>query len=252
MKKFHEWLAESTTNIHIDVLDYENKLRNLLTKYIDDEFTEEKMENDLKILVDQTKTSMEAMKSMISSIVATLPSWHTNDITIEALTQEDPSFGGISIEPATSADIYFGDVNNRVSFLLSVHEGEVLIDDILEGGDKDFFHNDEIQVDYFSLISGLKNQGKKSKNKLLTLYTARPRADRKKILSLQQMPLNIFLTNDEQHAQGLARDLGGSSGERDLWMVKINSRYLTQTLDGPIKYYQLTTDEAPMDVFLVS
>ena len=86
----------------------------------------------------------------------------------------------------------------------------------------------------------------------MTLYTARPKRDRQQLLTSQTLPINVFLTDDEEHAYGLAHDLSDEGETRDVWIVRINSKYLTKTLDGPIKYYQITTDDAPMDINLIS
>ena len=95
-------------------------------------------------------------------------------------------------------------------------------------------------------------QAKKKKDKILTLYTARPRKDREQLLANKTLPINVFLTDSQEHAEGLAIDLSGGQGTRDIWMVKINSTYLTKTLDGPVKYYQLTKEHAPMEIFLTN
>jgi hypothetical protein len=34
--------------------------------------------------------------------------------------------------------------------------------------------------------------------------------------------------------------------DAEIWKVRIDSKYLTQTLDGPIKYYMVTKDKAPV------
>ena len=188
---------------------------------------------------------MGEIRSIISDVISGISSWRTKDVTIKALFGE--SIDG-DILPSNSADIYLGDISDKVFFMVTNHDGRMMVDDVLEGGDKEFFKSEDLQSDYFELVNGLKNYGNNNVDRVLTLYTARPRVDRERILSSHRMPLNIFLVDDEYHAQGLVVDL---SGERDLWRVRISSRYLTRTLDSGVKYYQLTTRDAPMDVELI-
>ncbi len=125
-----------------------------------------------------------------------------------------------------------------------MHDGIIEIDDVLEGGDEDFFTSNEIQSDYFNLIEKLKNPNG-IKEKILTLYTARPKKDRKIYLDATTLPLNIFLVNNADHAEGLSHDLGNNE-IRDIWKVRVSNKYLTQTLDGKIKYYQVTKNNTPI------
>jgi hypothetical protein len=125
------------------------------------------------------------------------------------------------------------------------------IDDVIDGGDEDFFSSPQVQADYFNLINELKKPGSTSRGKTLTLYTARPKADRERYLKSPSLPVNVFLSNTYDHVEGIARDLATKEGERDIWKVRIDSRYLTQTLDGLVKYYQVTTDNAPAKLDLV-
>lgn len=240
MISFFEWLNESVQSINIDVSGYEGELKRKFSGYKDDGIVDE-----ISNLVKKSEENMGEIRSIISDVISGISSWRTKDVTIKALFGE--SIDG-DILPSNSADIYLGDISDKVFFMVTNHDGRMMVDDVLEGGDKEFFKSEDLQSDYFELVNGLKNYGNNNVDRVLTLYTARPRVDRERILSSHRMPLNIFLVDDEYHAQGLVVDL---SGERDLWRVRISSRYLTRTLDSGVKYYQLTTRDAPMDVELI-
>ena len=247
MKNFLEWLFESTQNIHIDMNHYESTIKDEIHSY---DYKEEDANKYVKELVQKTQENMVEIKNKIQNAINQISNWTTDPITIQA----QPSHYGtrVSAEPSESAEIIFGPKENHIYFNLSCHENEIHIDDVLEGGDEDFFTDQSVQNDYFALIDELRNLGKQRKHKILTLYTARPKKDKQQLLTSQTLPLNVFLTDNEEHAYGLAHDLSGNEEPRDIWLVRINSKYLTKTLDGPIKYYQITTDDAPMDVSLVS
>jgi hypothetical protein len=172
-----------------------------------------------------------------------IPYWNNSPIIISANPAENEY--GPMLEPADDALITLGTSKFSPNFSFFQIDGKIEIEDVLEGGDEDFFHSTEIQADYFNLVNELKKPGSTNRGKILTLYTARPRKDREQFLHSNSLPANLFLTNDYDHAEGLAIDLAGSGEKRDIWKVKIDSRYLTQTLDGPIKYYQITVPNAP-------
>ena len=83
--------------------------------------------------------------------------------------------------------------------------------------------------------------------KILTLYTARPVEDRDRFQNTKTLPINLFLTSSLDHATGLADDLSTKGGRRDVYKVRINSKYLTQTLEGSVKYYMVRKDNAPIE-----
>ena len=70
-------------------------------------------------------------------------------------------------------------------------------------------------------------------------------------MSSKSLPSNIFLTNNYNHALGLASDLGHNE-IRDIWKVRIDSKYIIKTLDGPIKYYQTVSDAPVISMELIS
>lgn len=142
------------------------------------------------------------------------------------------------------ADISFQE-NSMVSFTIFLHDGELIVDDILEGGDTDIFEgNDALQGQYFLLIKALQKPESLSRERILRLFTARPRKDREMYdLNPTQIPTNIFLTSKEDSAEGLAVDLmGGDDTKRDIYILRISDRYLQQTVDaGSERWYQVVS-----------
>lgn len=120
-------------------------------------------------------------------------------------------------------------------------EGKIIIDDVLESSDEDvnFFDSSETKMDYFNLIAELKYPNSTNKTKIITLYTARPRKYRDLYLDTAAIPPNLFFTNKLSSAEGLAIDLSFSDTKRDVWKVRIDKRYLIETLNtGSEKQYQ--------------
>ena len=139
------------------------------------------------------------------------------------------------------------------SFTLFVtDDGKITeVEDVLEGGDEDFFRSPKGQSDYFNLVNEIRHPGSSSKGKVVTLYTARPTKDRGRYEGARDIPANIFLASTLDEAGGLASDLG-SKEVRDVWKVRVDTRHLVKTLDTPrIKHYQ-TTDRTPVqDIDLI-
>lgn len=244
-KKLREWLYTLDSNTSISLRDVN---RQIFT-YVDTLSTSAGIEKEKEHLTqkaaaakNETKTIMEGLKEKIQQAIGLIENWNSSAILVRPYISRD-EFNSLSLDASTSAEIILGH-SGQIGFTLFLHDGKLEIDDILEGGDEDFFKDSNEQSDYFNLIEKLKNPT--SKQKVITLYTARPRKDREMYLNKKQVPVNIFLTNDYDHAEGLGSDL--SSGEkRDIWKVRINTKYLTQTLDGRIKYYQVTTNNAPVE-----
>jgi hypothetical protein len=181
--------------------------------------------------------NMQKISDHINQTISKIENWNGSSISIIA----DEIYKENDIEASDSAMIAVGDNGEMTPYftLFEIKNGSAVIDDVLEAGDEDFFPNNMIQSDYFSLIQELRNPGSNSKGgKLLTLYTARPVKDRNIYMNATEIPSNIFLTNSYSSAVGIASDLGGSKEVRDVWKVVIDSKYLLQTLDGPEKQYQ--------------
>lgn len=202
-------------------------------------------EQEKKKLMDATRQHMEATAKEIAEAISRVPNWNGSEITIEASVSQEQN-GSMSLEPEQSSFIHVGKGPRSPGFAYFKYEGKKEIDDVVEGGDEDFFDTPQLQSDYFNLINSLRNPNFASKSRTLTLYTARPVSDRQQLLTSKSLPVNIFLANSYDHVEGIAAE-----GRRDIWKVRIDSRYLTQTLDGPVKYFQVTVSDAPAQLELI-
>lgn len=243
-KKLRTWISSQDINTSMRL----REINKQIFTYIDTLSTSAGIEKDKQYLIqkanaakNETKIVMEKLQSQIQNVISTIEDWSVPQLIIKPYYSRD-EFNSLLLEAATSAEVIF-DYAHHTTFTVFIHD-QLEIDDVLEGGDEDFFKDGNIQSNYFSLIEGLKNpNGVKSKT--ITLYTARPKKDRSIYLNAKTVPVNIFLVNDFDHALGLSRDL--STGDRDIWKIRINTKYLTQTLDGKIKYYQVTKNNSPIE-----
>jgi|GEM_PF-4368355 len=114
------------------------------------------------------------------------------------------------------------------------------VDDVLEAGDADFFHDEELEIAYFKLVNEIRNPGSANKSgKPTKVFTARPKKDRGIYDGTKNVPSGIFVTNNADRAQGFGSDLGSTEG-RDLWKIVVDSKYLVQTLKaGRVRDYQI-------------
>lgn len=228
----------------------------------DIETVESQIQKGVQEAIEQTQQEMEKIKVLIEGAISRIANWNGTQVTIEAQPAENEY--GPMLQSNDSAYVTVGDGEYSPSFSFFQFDANfelkrgnwvqkenpvpgakrIEIDDVVEGGDDDFFRTPQIQADYFNLVNELRNPGSTNRGRVLTLYTARPVVDRQRFLTQRTLPVNAFLTNNYDHVEGLAMDLGGSQGTRDIWKVRIDSRYLTLTLDGPIKYYQVTSPDA--------
>lgn len=211
------------------------------------ETTKEDLEQHTQEVIQQTKENMLNIAQNIQGAINRIPGWHGSKIKVKArdIGKEDDAN-----LPQTSASIEFeGEQDFEPNFTYFTDGDRIDIDDVLEAGDADFFTNDATQSDYFNLIKELRNPGSsQSGGKILTLYTARPVRDRQVFLDAKTVPSNLFLTSNYNAAEGIAVELAGQDKIRDVWKIRIDSRYLIQTLDAPTeKQYQVVGDaEVPV------
>lgn len=253
LRKLWEWLLHGEDNrdrymaVRQSVMiltDFQESIDDLSQRYLP-----EAAEAKFREIMSQTSQNMDKIEALIRAAISRIPTWHGYPVEIRAepnhaeMLRDRYDFG-----PAENATIKLETGTSRpLDFSIFAREDEnVIVDDVLDAGDTDFFTDMDSQTDYFSLVNEIKKPGSTQKTKLITLYTARPAADRETYKDAQTLPVNIFLTNSFDHAMGIASDLAGSGGMRDVWKVKVDSRYLTQTLEGPVKYYQVTVPEAPI------
>jgi hypothetical protein len=186
-------------------------------------------EQDAQRLLGQITESLNLIKRQIDTAIGHIPTWTAEHVVVSPSFYSENAF-----TEHPTIHVALGAGSDAPNFTIFTDETGKLseIEDVLEGGDTDYFRDPDIQADYFNLINELRHPGSTQQGRNLTLWTARPRADRAKYEHASTVPPNIFLTSKADTAQGLASDLGGSEGTRDVWRVVINSKYLVTTRDG--------------------
>jgi len=233
---------QSTLPIEQSIDSYE-AIRHLF-KYNDSASKRQINEKEYYELLDQvinkTQSNMLVIKNNIEKAISSTE-WNGSNVTIiPSISESNEDF----LSESDSAEIIVG--SKKGLFQIWKQGEKFTIEDILESDeDSDyFFSNEQEKQDYFNLITQLQNPNRT--NQVLTLYTARPVGDREFYSNTDYLPANIFLSNSFNHVDGLAGDLAGTEERRDIYKVKINSKYLIKTLDGPVKYYQVIKD-APVE-----
>lgn len=183
--------------------------------------------------VQAAQTVADALERAIAAAA-----WKGSPVTVEAdipgpdSTSDDwAAIAGLHVKVGRDVSKYEGAPTFTLFF------DPIQVDDVIEGGDTDFFRNAAEQADYFTLINEIRRPGSSAKpGRTLTLYTARPKKDRGLFLSSRTLPANLFFTTSFDEAEGMARDFG----QRDVWKVRVSSKGMVQTLDAPnVKHYQI-------------
>lgn len=197
------------------------------------EFTPESGKELTKQSLQQTEVAMQKISSFIKAAISRIEGWNNTPITINAM------------EIAKDATNYYvddawvmvGTAKNSPSFIC-FNNNTIEVEDVLEAGDEEFFNDPKIEQDYFNLTRELKTPNSTNRGKVLTLYTARPVTDRARYTDARTIPPNIFFTSKYSEAEGLSVELGAGT-IRDIWKIRIDSKYLVQTIDTPWeKQYQ--------------
>lgn len=205
-------------------------------------------------LIIETNQNMQKLKSIITQAIERIEEW--NDSIIKIIPNGlSENYNELSAQ--TGAEIQVGN-NTICTFTIFNDDDKIIIEDILETGDvtedEEFFSTSENKMDYFNLISELQSPSSTNKQKILTLYTARPTKDRNKYLNATEIPPNLFFTNKLSSAEGIAIDLAGNDDKiRDVWKVRINKKYLVETLNtGNEKQYQaIGTKPIPIELMIL-
>ena len=253
------WL-QKIAQISISLGDYPQKLRKyleeLLTTYSD--FTPQEFEEYYNQILSESNVNVQKIQNIVQKAIGSIGEWNGSPVVIKSdLPPEESHLRGPDytkpIEDAYITVVGPTEWGGELGFSFFNSEEGIIIDDVLEAGDADFFSdaNTTATSDYFNLVRELRNPGSSSKGKNLTLYTARPTKDRELYMNATQVPANLFLTNSFDRASGIASDLGRNE-VRDVWRVRINSKYLIQTLDGHVKDYQVTSEAPVISMELVS
>ncbi len=239
---------KTASNITISMERYQKSIFEYLTYLAERSVVRDKMnpyplddaKEDATRLVRETAINMQKLQQVIQQAVSRIQNWNGSSIKI-IVEKYDPS-SSYNISPEDSATIEIGKPMGWGGVASFSYFGgdKPLIDDILEAGDDDFFSGNVVQSDYFNLIRELRSPGISStpgQSKDVVLYTARPTKDKALFTNATSVPGNLFLTNDENRAFGISQEFGG----RDIWAIKINTKYLTETMSaGRLKDYQIT------------
>lgn len=213
-------------------------------------YTDEMVKRDIKTWQDLAKEGFKALADNVEDAARSLPNWGGSKLTLVPMLGIAGTSGSGPIDWGDGD----GDPKVRVSAEVFVHKGGYQgepsftvfgdesgkihgIDDVLDAGDPDFFRDPETQADYFQLTEELRNPGRARQqgNKVVTLYTARPQRDRNTFDDAKSIPVNVFLTTNENEALGYQRDMES----RDVYYVRIKRMYLVETLNqGSLKNYQ--------------
>lgn len=205
-------------------------------------YTPQDADESLLYIVKNTRTNMEKIKQKIEYALSNIQ-WNGSSVTIivgsppstSSLFKEDWFTSVSTAEVCVGHQMAWGGVASFTFFL--DEDGTYEVDDILDAGDDDFFVDSKCEQDYFMLVRALKNPKSLQSNRVVTVYTARPVSDRARYIDAVSVPSNIFVSNNYNHIEGLSIDL---SGNRDIWKIRIEERYLIKTVDtGMIKEYQI-------------
>lgn len=197
----------------------------------DSDHIEKSTQKEVRKLLETTRKNAEKVEKIVSSAVRRLKTWPGYKIEIKPVLPWDKRAGDWLTPPQTFT-VYFNDL----SFTMLGRQ----VEDVLEGGDLDFFQSPIETKAYFDLINEIRSPGSSSKGKDLRLYTARPVKDRARYEGAKTLPPNLFLSSSYARVEGISRDMRG----RDVYLVIINSQYLVQTLNSPsAKDYQIVGDK---------
>lgn len=187
---------------------------------------------DVQDFVDVMVTKMKGNFPIVQKAVSNAASAADVDVTIipEVRFQNVMDFGDYVVSAFTLRV-------NGIDVSLFVEDGKLQVDDIPE----DFEDVESTPEAFWGLqkfIKEMQSPRSSRSSRKLVLYTARPAKDRARYVNANTVPPGIFLTNSEDHAQGLAEEYGA----RELYRVVIEEKYLLKTLDGRVKYYQVMGD----------
>ena len=195
----------------------------------------ESAQRQFKELLGESQATARWFAGEINAAIGRVPNWGSSPVTVEPKSRD-------YTDPVSDFDVTVG--RNEAGFGVWTDGKQIKsVDDVLEGGDEDFFHDPREQADYFNLVKELRHPGSSSRGRDRVLWTARPVKDRARYERAKTIPSNLFLTTDADRALGLAQEgeLGG--GIRDVWRVVVNEIHLVKTLEaGRIVDYQAVGD----------
>jgi hypothetical protein len=221
-------------------------LTNLQDATKNNRWTEEQYKENYTRLIQESEAAMQKTVQIVKQAIGRVNNWNGSSAIVEAPEAHKDS-DWLNPLNGDSASIHLNHSENTtgydVEFSYFTVDGKTEIDDDLDAGDEEFFTCHKLQEDYFNLINELKKPGSTSgSGKNIWVYTARPVKDRaiyQKAEEAKEIPANLFVTTSEQNAIDLIQDLAGSDKSRDVWKIKINTKYLIDKGNyGSYRHYQ--------------
>lgn len=234
-------ISEKSFSLQIDMItsNYENSLLDEFEKLKDWNITKDKswgaeeekeIKEELNAIIKETRNNMVILYNKIKSLENKISNYWSGSTIVITPTKITDS--GEKFSPKNDFGVIVKSGDDAADFVV-FSSGE--IDDIIEVGDVDFFANKNLESDYFTLINLLKNPNFYDEERYEILFTARPKKDEKVFKNGRYIPTGIFLTTSLSDVEGIAADMG----DRDIYKIKINHKYLTKTLDRPsLQHYQ--------------
>lgn len=220
----------TASQIEVDTDQYEAFIRDLAYDLVrtSEDLTKQDADHAVDNMMQDTMQRMQAIRTSLARAIHAIPNWHGSLVQIKPVlpAREYMDF----VTGVGAAHVYVG----KADFALD-ESGD--IDDVIESGDMDFFRDPNQEMDYFNLIEELRHPGrvKQQAEKKLHLWTARPSKDARLYEHAREIPSRIFLSSKADDAAGIGADFG----DRDLYLVVVESQYVTLTLDrGSLKHYQ--------------
>lgn len=231
---------------HFDQIRYVfSSLRNYLDQHNPRYWSEDEEKELVEQLVQTTYKNMTMIASKIKEAISRMKEWGNWSLTIT------PSFDNNDLTGAVESAYVQFNVPTKPGFSYLMGE----IDDVLDGGDTEFFTNHHLEMDYFALVAELRKPGSSSKGSVITVYTARPVRDRATYLNTKVVPANIYVTTSPNRAMALSQDLayGSETEVRDVYKIRVDSRYLALQYDaGTFKDFQLVSRTGQVPVLSIS
>ena len=125
-------------------------------------YSPDRAEERFNEVVSQTEQNMEKIEHIVRDAIARVPFWHGYPVVIKARArQSDMLRDRNDFAPTENASIIL-ETGTRYppDFSLFMDEDQVIVDDILEGGDTDFFTDSASQADYFSLVNEIRKRNR--------------------------------------------------------------------------------------------
>lgn len=219
--------------------DIPNVLKMKAIDYCSAVYSEEDARRNYEEILSATQENMGKIVNIVNDAINRIEGYGgTKWKIIPEVPETYPKFEKTYSEPCDCADVV-STTNPSIYFSLIKEDGseKFIVEDIIED-DMDVDAKDGWQKDYYSLINEIRKPGSTSRGRNVTLYTARPVNDREFYTSTATLPNGIYLTSSLDSAAGIALDMG-SGKARDVWMFRINSKYLLQTLEGYEKQYRI-------------